>query len=444
MNRTEATKPGLLIVDDDDLIVELLLEELSPDYDVVGASMRSAVPQALRQLGQPPRYALVDLGLPPHVNSPREGLALVRELVATVPQCAVIVISGQNEEDNAKVARTLGALDYIAKPCDAQQIRTTLARAAATHHARGRSDGLLGSSPAMVRIQNQIRQFAATPYPVLIQGASGTGKELIARALHQASGRTGDCVAINCAAVPAQLFEASLFGARRGSYTGATTDTIGLVAAAEGGTLFLDEIGDLSTELQPKLLRLLDSGEYYRVGEARPKHADVRIIAATNQPLRAAIATGAFREDLFHRLSVLVITTPALCDRGTDRDELLDNFRTAAATNAGTKPFVLDAAAQRLWHEYAFPGNVRELHNIVARLQVLHPDTTVTQAALAEQLLHDEQQPAAAEHNLKALLATDARNHAQAALQASGDPKRAAAQLGISERKLHDLLNELP
>ena len=432
-------KPGLLVVDDDDLILELLIDEFRDDYDVIGARTRSEVSQALRQLGKPPSHALVDLGLPPHTDSPREGLALVRELVAAEPDCAVIVISGQDEDEHGKVARTLGATDYVSKPCDAAQIRSALDRASAARSANAGMHGLLGESAAISRLQRQVRQFADAPYPVLIEGESGTGKELVAHALHRASGRTGKFTALNCAAVPEQLFEPTLFGSRRGSYTGSTSDSIGLVKASDGGTLFLDEIGDMSVELQPKMLRTLETGEYYRVGDSKPSVADIRVIAATNRPLLGGFGASRFREDLYHRLSVLAIKTPSLRELGDDRVLLLESFRESSAERSGSDPFSLDEDAVALWMEYAFPGNVRELRNVVARLQVKHPGATVTKEDLADELLLVPS-TSRGDGTLEELLASDAQAHVRDAVAKYGSHAAAASNLGISEDRLRELL----
>ncbi len=437
-----AEKPGLLVVDDDDLILELLVEELRDDYDVIGARSRAEARQALQQFGRPPSCALVDLGLPPHTDSPREGLALVRDLVAADSDCAVIVISGQDEEKHGKVARTLGATDYVSKPCDAEQIRAALGRASATRAARSDTHGLVGESAAIARLQRQVRQFATAPYPVLVEGESGTGKELVARALHRESGRSGRFTALNCAAVPEQLFEATLFGARRGSYTGATADSSGLVGASDQGTLFLDEIGDMGAELQPKLLRVLESGEYYRVGDSSPSVADVRVVAATNRPLLGKPGANGFREDLYHRLSVLAIRTPSLSELGDDRMLLLEHFRAAAAERTSSEPFALDGDAEELLRTYPFPGNVRELRNVVARLQVKHPGESVSRESLADELLVVPDDGAKG-GTLAELLESDARRHARDAFAEYGDHSAAAGRLGISEKRLRELLEPL-
>ena len=437
----KTNKPSLLVVDDDELILELLIEEFDGEYDVVGAGTRTEVSQALKQINNSPDYALVDLGLPPATNSPREGLALIKELQVKTPHCAIIVISGQNEEEHARIARTLGAIDYIAKPCNADEIRLALEKAKNTISVSSNIDGLQGSSPAINRLLQQIKQFGKVPHPVLIEGESGTGKELVARALHRSSGLAGNFIAINCAAIPEQLFEASLFGAKKGSYTGAIADSKGHIVEAEGGSLFLDEIGDMAIDTQPKLLRVLESGEYYRIGDAKPSIANVRIIAATNQSLAEKINLNSFREDLYHRLSVLSIKTPALRHLGDDRNLLLDNFRQAAANNANEAKFKLSSEAVKIWNLYDFPGNVRELRNIIFRLQVLYPGKTVSQEELSKEFLHDPSKQVLGK-DLKTLLAEDTKKHIQAAIKECGGEVKAAKQLGINIDKLTKILDD--
>ena len=431
-------RPSLLIVDDDDLILELLTQELSYDYDVVSATERPEVGQRLLQLGDPPACALVDLGLPPHTDNPREGLALIRELTASAPSCAIIVMSGQNEQQYGKIARTLGAIDFVSKPCDPDTIRETIERALKSQTSSTDEMGILGHATPIANLRRQLRQFGSSTYPVLISGESGTGKELAAKALHAASNRSGKFIALNCAGIPEHLFESNLFGAKRGSYTDATSDIPGHVVAAEGGTLFLDEIGDLPLSMQPKLLRLLENNEFLSIGDSAPKIADVRIIAATNSPLQVAIKQKQFRADLYHRLSVLVINTPALRTLGDDRNLLLETIREQIAKSSSLPPFTFDDDAQNIWNKYGFPGNVRELRNIVTRLQINYPGTTITKQMLDDELLTTSDSAA----SLDSLLEADARSHARSARSQTSSDQEAASQLGISVKRLQQLINE--
>ena len=440
-----ATDVSLLIVDDDRLIVDLLCENLADDYDPIGAASRAEVPSAITQLGGQPRFALIDLGLPPHKDGPQEGFAVLRDLMAIAPDCAVVVVSGQDKERHGQIARTLGAMEYISKPCDPSELRAALARSRTALDANTSVDGLIGNSPAMIRLRKQIGQFAPAAYPVLIEGESGTGKELVARALHRSSVQSGPFVAINCAALPAQLIESALFGTKRGAYTGASADARGFFAEAAGGTILLDEIGDLPTELQPKLLRILESGEYHRVGDPKPCATTARVIAATNQHLGVAMRAGQFRYDLYHRLAVLAITTPPLRELGADRTKMLELFRAQATKRDGSEAFSLSAKALQLWARYSFPGNVRELRNIVARLQVMHPGAEIDSSTLAAEMLADADPAdeeavvrlrAAPTASLDQLLDIDAATYVRTARRECFSDEDAARRLKISLKRL--------
>jgi DNA-binding NtrC family response regulator len=367
-------KPSLLIVDDDALITDTLAFALGADFDVHCCESRRQAIDLLRKLPEPPQLALVDLGLPPAPHSPEEGFQLIADLLAHSPEMRIFVLSGQNDAANARRARTLGAAEFIAKPCDPATLRRMLARALEFRAAEiaglpAGADELIGASPAIAKLKSQISQFADSPFPVLIEGESGSGKELVAASLHRLSSRAArPYFALNCAAIAPTLVEPTLFGYTKGAFTGATANKSGYFEDAQDGTLFLDEIGELPLELQAKLLRVLENGEYQRVGETQTRVSRARAIAATNRDLRHETKNGAFRADLYHRLSVFTLAVPPLREMDGDKIGLLDHFRRLYAGQSGVQPFTLDEAAVQRWLDYAFPGNVRELRNIVIRL----------------------------------------------------------------------------
>ncbi len=366
-------KPDLLIVDDDPLISDTLNFVLSRDFNVYVAESRTQVKSLLRQIDNPPQLALIDLGLPPTPHRPDEGFKLIGELIATSPTIKILVLSGQNDETNARHARTLGAVEFIAKPCEPEKIKQLLLKSlqirSAEINAKPAEGGLIGRSMLIEKLRQQITQYANAPFPVLIEGESGSGKELIASALHRHSNRAAKpFLALNCAAISPNLVEPTLFGYSKGAFTGATTSRAGYFEDAKDSSLFLDEIGELPLELQAKLLRVLENGEYQRVGETQSRVSNARVIAATNRDMRQEIRNGRFRADLYHRLSVFTIAVPPLRDLNEDKEMLLDHFSDFYSRQAGVKTFTLDDGARSLWLDYGFPGNVRELRNIVIRL----------------------------------------------------------------------------
>jgi DNA-binding NtrC family response regulator len=385
-------KPDLLIVDDDPLISDTLNFVLSRDFNVYVAESRAQVKSLLRQLDNPPQLALIDLGLPPTPHRPDEGFKLINELIAYSPSIKIMVLSGQNEETNARHARTLGAIEFIAKPCEPEKIKELLQKALQIRDAEltaqaGGGAGLIGKSLPIDKLRQQITQYANAPFPVLIEGESGSGKELIASALHSQSSRAAKpFLALNCAAISPNLVEPTLFGYSKGAFTGATTSRSGYFEDAKESTLFLDEIGELPLELQAKLLRVLENGEYQRVGETQSRVSNARVIAATNRDMRQEIRNGRFRADLYHRLSVFTIDVPPLRDLGEDKRLLLDHFRDFYSRQAAVKAFDLGAPALALWLEYSFPGNVRELRNIVIRLTTKHAGQSVNADQLQVEL----------------------------------------------------------
>lgn len=382
-------KSKLLLVDDDPLITESLGFMLGQYYDVVTAETRDAARRQIAALERCPDLALVDLGLPPYPHKPEEGFELIKELIKNNPTIKILVLSGQDNDVNIQHALTLGAVDFIAKPAEPDLLLSRLQHQQRLHaieiRRETRADRLIGRSAAIEAVRNQIQQFADSPFPVLIEGESGTGKEMIARELHDSSKRAQEpYMVINCAAIAPDLLEAQLFGHRRGAFTGAETEHKGFFIEVGTGTLFLDEIGELPLGLQSKLLRVLETGEFYRVGETQVCQSRARIVAATNKVLSEEVSAGNFRADLYHRLSILHISMPPLRDREDDKMLLLDHFQQLYADTVS--PFSFDQEAERLWNSYAFPGNVRELRNIVIRLGTKYPGNIVSRQQLNDEL----------------------------------------------------------
>jgi DNA-binding NtrC family response regulator len=399
----QTNKPSLLIVDDDPLISDTLTYVLSKDFEISAAESRAQVRSLLTQLDEPPQLALVDLGLPPHPHKPDEGFALIADLLSVSPSIKILVLSGQSDEANARHARALGAIDFVAKPCEPERLKSLLFNALLVQGAERSADkapvptkdsGIVGESPAMDKLRQQIKQYAAAPFPVLIEGESGSGKERVASSLHQLSPRASKpYLALNCAAISPTLVEPTLFGYAKGAFTGATSARAGYFEEAENGTLFLDEIGELPLELQAKLLRVLENGEYQRVGETQPRFSNARVVTATNRDLRAEIKAGRFRPDLYHRLSVFSIAVPPLREMGQDKLTLLSHFRDFYAREAKSQAFSLDPRAQQMWEDYHFPGNVRELRNIAIRLTTKYPGMAVNAQQLEAELDTDQAYP---------------------------------------------------
>ena len=453
-------RPALLVVDDDPLITDTLAFALGGDYQVHACDSRANAVALLRQLASPPPLALVDLGLPPTPHAPDEGFQLIGDLLAHSPRMKIFVLSGQNEAANARHARALGAWEFVAKPADPAALKRMLEHALELPAAD--EDELVGSSPALAKLKSQIAQFAASPYSVLIEGESGSGKELVARSLHRLSPRSGrPYLTLNCAAISPTLVEPTLFGYVKGAFTGASANKPGYFEDAQDGTLLLDEIGELPLELQAKLLRVLENGEYQRVGETQRHMARCRVIAATNRDLRREVKTGGFRADLYHRLSVFTLSVPPLREMESDRAALLEHYRRLFAAQAGTRPFELDDAAAARWQQYEFPGNVRELRNIVIRLSAKYPGQRLSRAELEPELDLDTPQPApggeggatlveqalrqlerAGSFNLDETLRAWERGYIEAALRLTqGNVSQAAKLLGVNRTTLYSRMN---
>jgi DNA-binding NtrC family response regulator len=420
------SKPLLLIVDDDPLICESLAFALQADFETAIADSRAAA-MALLKSGQfLPALALIDLGLPPLPNLPTEGFRLLGDLLAFSPQIRVLVLTGQNEAANGRRARALGAAELVPKPCDPGHLKRQLLAALKGQRdetsvlRESQQHDLIGASAPMQKLRAQIDTYAASMYPTLIEGESGSGKERVAAALHHLSARAKQpFFALNCAAISANLVEPTLFGYAKGAFTGAAVATAGYFEDAGEGTLFLDEVGELPLDLQPKLLRVLENGEFQRVGETQTRKSKARVLAATNRDLKTEVKAGRFRADLFHRLSVFAIQVPSLRTLGDDKLKLMAHYRTlfstqnsTSANDAPVQPFALDDHARQAWLAYGFPGNVRELKNIVIRLTAKYSGYVVG----VDELIQEFDAPDASDAQLLNVQAFNPRADIEAAL----------------------------
>ena len=446
------TKPKLLIVEDDPGL-QAQLKWAYPDFSVIIAGDRASALTALR--AEEPAVVTLDLGLPPDPDGTSEGFAILDEIMALKPDTKVIVASGHGARESALQAIAKGAYDFYHKPVDIEALGLIVLRAFQLHAIEAenrqlatRSDDgnkvlgrLITSAPEMVRVARTIERVANTNVSVMLLGASGTGKELLARGLHEASDRRGGAfVAINCAAIPENLLESELFGHEKGAFTGAVKTTEGKIELANGGTLFLDEVGDIPLQLQVKLLRFLQERVIERIGSRKSIAVDTRIVCATHQDLEAMIADGRFREDLFYRLAEIVVKIPSLAERPGDATLLAKVFlaQFAREMNPAVKGFSADALAAI--DSWPWPGNVRELENRVKRAVIMSDDKLVGAADLDLAELDKEQCQAL---NLKTAREVSDRKLIRHALARSeGNISSTAKLLGISRPTLYDLLKQ--
>ena len=443
--------PVLLLVDDDEAIRTQMKWALSADYEIVSAEDRAGAVENFKK--KKPVVTLLDLGLPPRPNDPDEGLAALAELRTFDEMAKVIVISGQGEKKNALEAVAAGAYDFLCKPIDPDELKLLLKRciylADLEREYRKAQEGqraavfedMLGTSPQMQGIFSFIRKVATTTAPVLLLGESGTGKEMAALAIHRRGPRKdGPFVPINCNAIPENLLESELFGHEKGSFTGATMQRAGLVETAKGGTLFLDEIGELPPTIQVKLLRYLQEQRFQRVGGRQELASDARIIAATNVDLKAGINQGSFREDLYFRLAVLVISLPPLRERGDDAVLLAQEFLQKYAAQNGKANIAFVPEALRAINRHPWPGNVRELQNRIKRAVIMADGRRITE----KDLELSSGIGFSSSTTLKEARENVEREMVQRALKRNlGRISSAAAELGISRPTLYELMEQL-
>jgi two-component system NtrC family response regulator len=439
----------LLIVEDDPGLQRQLRWCFEP-YEVLQAATRSEALAALRK--HEPPVVLQDLGLPPDPEGVSEGLQTLREIIALAPHTKVIVITGNDDRENAVRAVAMGAYDFYSKPIDTEMLGLIVQRAfrmyeleqenrrLLEHQGSSPLEGIIAISDTMRHVCRKIEKVAPTLATTLLLGESGTGKEVLARTLHALSDRAQKpFVAINCAAIPDALLESELFGYEKGAFTGAIKQTPGKLETANGGTLFLDEVGDMPLALQAKLLRFLQERVVERVGGREAMAVDVRVVCATNRDLNASIAAGQFREDLFYRISEVTVQIPPLRERAADvlviAQHLLENrAKRHGRVLHGFAPDAIQALQQHAW-----PGNVRELENKINGAVIMAEGKHVTAADLG---LNE----GGANTEFLNLRIARQRAESQAIRQAlsvsSGNLSRAAELLGITRPTLYDLLEK--
>ena len=457
----------VLIVDDELNIRRVLAAMLKRDgYEVTAAADGE---QALAVMARTPVEVVVtDLVMPK-----LDGLSLLRRVAADYPDVPVIVITAHGTVDSAVAALKAGAFDYITKPFEQEELKKIIAKAARAHEierqnvhgpsVEGEKPPLVGQSQAMRQVYEVVGKVADSPSTVLVTGESGTGKELVAQALHRGSPRRDKpLIKVNCAAIPKDLVESELFGYERGAFTGAVGSKPGRFELADGGTLFLDEIGEIPLEMQVKLLRALQESEFERVGGVKTIRVDVRLIAATNRDLKALIAEERFREDLYYRLNVVPIALPPLRDRREDIPLLVQHFIEKYDRRLGKKVERMDEEAMQVLVRYPWPGNIRELENLVERSVLFADGPVISEAQLPDSLrerLPGPAAPIAAVGPLGAIAAPSGASmkeivrQAQAELErelitraleeTGGNVTRAAKRLQISRKSLQIKMKEL-
>ena len=442
----------LLIAEDDHEVQTLLKWGLSEEYEVLQAFDKTSAMELFNR-NLPPLVTL-DLGLPPASNDSREGLSCLHEILKMAPETKVIVVTGNNERENTLKAIQMGAYDYYLKPIDLTELKIIIQRASYLSEIESENrklnillnkdigfEGMIGQSPKMQRIFENIKRVASTDVSVVITGESGTGKELVANAIHTKSSRSkGPFTPIICSAIPENLLESELFGFEKGSFTNAYAQRRGKIECADKGTLFLDEIGEMSTNIQVKLLRFLQERKIQRIGGTADIDIDTRIIGATNINLEDAVKKGTFREDLFFRLNVFLIEIPPLRERGSDI-KLLANYFFEKYKNLFKKKISgFSRSALKAIEQYPWPGNVRELQNKLQKSMI----TTDSNLIEAHSLGFEEGQ----EIKYKRITLKEARKKIEIDLIESaverhqGNVKLAAEELGVSRPTMYDLINK--
>jgi two-component system NtrC family response regulator len=444
--------PQLLIVEDD-LALQKQIKWSLDQFESVTADERESALNQLRQ--HAPAVVTMDLGLPPDADGVTEGFKLLAQMLAAAPEVKVIVLTGQNGQDNALRAVAMGAYDFLAKPFEPEVLNLTVERAFRLHELQAENRrlqamrqpdslaGLITRDPQMLRVCRTIEKVADSGATVMLLGESGTGKEVLARALHQSSNRRNErFVAINCAAIPENLLESELFGYEKGAFTGAAKTTLGKIETAHRGTLMLDEIGDLPMPLQAKLLRFLQERVIERLGGRQEIAVDVRIVCATHQDLKQLTTEGRFREDLYYRLAEIVVNIPPLRERVGDTALLAHALTKRFAGEQKRGSLSLGESALRAIEAHRWPGNIRELENCLKRATIMADGIQITAEDLS--LVTSDAQAAEASLDLRAVREEAERKAVIAALaRANNNVLKAAELLGVSRPTLYDLMHKL-
>ena len=446
------TAPKKLLIVEDDLGLQRQLRWAYEGYEIITATDRAEAIAALR--AEEPMVATLDLGLPPDPDGVSEGFATLAEMLALKPDLKVIVASGHGAHESALRAIAAGAWDFYQKPIDIDALGLIVARAfhvgaleaenrRLAQNAQNAGTGLGGlitAAPEMQAVLRTVERVAPAGVSVMLLGASGTGKELLARGLHEASGRKGAFVAINCAAIPDTLLESELFGHEKGAFTGAVKTTEGKIELAHGGTLFLDEIGDVPLPLQVKLLRFIQERVIERIGGRKAIPVDVRIVCATHRDVDAMVADQSFREDLYYRLAEIVVRIPSLAERPGDAGLLARHLLRKYAAQMGSTAKGLSDDALAAIDAHRWPGNVRELENRIKRAVIMADGKLVTATDL-DLIVHPEAANDVLPLNLRsAREAADRRVIGQALARAEGNISSTAKLLGVSRPTLYDLM----
>ena len=450
-NTLDPEKPKLLVVEDDESIRTQMKWALAQDYEVFLAEDRASALETIRR--ERPAVVTLDLGLPPHPTDVEEGFIALAEIIEQDALIKVIIITGRGEKEHALNAIGQGAYDFFYKPIQIDELKVVLHRAfhvsklEREYHelrqqlSRESFEGMLGASPQMEKVYALIRKVSTTDAPVLITGESGTGKELLARAIHRLSPRKeGPFVVINCGAIPDTLLESELFGHEKGAFTGAHIQRKGRIEAAQSGTLFLDEIGELTPALQVKLLRFLQEQKIERVGGREEIAVNTRVLTATNMDLEKATAEGRFREDLYYRIGVVIISLPPLREREGDIQLLAQALLQRYSAENNKKISGFTSQALQALDKHTWSGNVRELENRVKRAVIMAEGSKVTPEDL-ELAAPSEKYVGQTVKEAREALERDLVKRAIAAN--NGNLSRAAAELGISRPTLYELIKKL-